>query len=133
MSVLAQGPESQGIILSKGAPESILQRCSHVSHPLTPLRLCLYAPAEKDLLQSLEELLYYFEGSGPLFTENPSVWKGTAVSSNNNPTKIMKRKDATETGVFRELLPLFLGQKHDTWRQLCGRKWHTSVHETAAM
>ncbi|KAL3141521.1 Calcium-transporting ATPase 3, endoplasmic reticulum-type [Trebouxia sp. C0010 RCD-2024] len=30
MSVLAQGPNNQGVIFAKGAPESILQKCSHV-------------------------------------------------------------------------------------------------------
>ena len=31
MSVLAKGPDNQDIIFAKGAPESVLQKCSHVS------------------------------------------------------------------------------------------------------
>ena len=38
MSVLAQGPNNQDVIFVKGAPESVLDRCSHVS-PALPLLL----------------------------------------------------------------------------------------------
>ena len=31
MSVLAQGPNNQDVVFVKGAPESVLDRCSHVS------------------------------------------------------------------------------------------------------
>ena len=54
MSVLAQGPKGQGIIFAKGAPESVLQRCSHVRAPSPSFCPCLHAPVEKELLQPLE-------------------------------------------------------------------------------
>jgi len=31
MSVLAQGPNNQDVLFLKGAPESVLAKCSHVS------------------------------------------------------------------------------------------------------
>ena len=31
MSVLAQGPDNQDVIFVKGAPEAVLDKCSHVS------------------------------------------------------------------------------------------------------
>ena len=34
MSVLAQGPNNQDVIFVKGAPESVLDKCSHVSPAL---------------------------------------------------------------------------------------------------
>lgn len=34
MSVLAQGPNNQAVLFVKGAPESVLDKCSHVSPAL---------------------------------------------------------------------------------------------------
>ena len=40
MSVLAKGPDNQDVIFAKGAPESVLQRCSHVSSLASCSLLC---------------------------------------------------------------------------------------------
>ena len=75
MSVLAQGPNNQDVIFVKGAPESVLDRCSHVS-PALPLLLvsrhsgALQCCNQRSLVKSVKFLLC---PSTPDAAQN-SVW-----------------------------------------------------------
>ena len=79
MSVLAQGPQGQGTIFAKGAPESVLQRCSHVRAYSTPLFcFCLYAPVDRSCCRPWKALLRSFEQAGSLLKDN--CWGGGGLT-----------------------------------------------------